>query len=45
MAHILYQNMTQIGHFPLGGVAYNSPEFLSNWFLVSWIDTMKFPQF
>ncbi len=21
-----------IGHFPLGGVAYNSPEFLSRWF-------------
>ncbi len=34
-----------IGHFPLGGVAYNSPEFLSRWNLISSIDRMKFPKF
>ncbi len=30
------------GHFLLRGVAYNFPEFLSRWFLISSIDTMKF---
>ncbi len=32
-----------IGHFPLGGVAYNSPEFLSHWYLIIFTDRMKFP--
>ncbi len=27
------QNKSATGHFPLGGVAYDSPEFLSRWYL------------
>ncbi len=37
------QETVPIGHFLVGGIAYNSLEFLSRWYLISLIDTVKLP--
>ncbi len=40
---VLYLHYLSIGHFSLGGVAHNSPDFLSIWYFISSTDMMKFP--